>query len=97
MTYLRTISAALAYAATFVVLSLALMTCLAPTMASASSRCHDDQPCWIWSKMGDHKRGVILSDGTRRVVGPCAFARLRDAGRLSARNPRLRGDWFAGC
>jgi hypothetical protein len=72
---------------------------------SPSPPCVEDAPsmCWVWSTMGNRKRGVRLH-GTRYVVGPCAYARMWD--RASRRVKRalraqyLRGDGYArrlGC
>lgn len=64
--------------------------------------CAEDDPCWNWAKMGNHRRGVILLDGTPKVVGPCGFNRLWAHGairyRLSTNTnllTRLKGDKFA--
>lgn len=76
---------------------------LAYKAPSAASTCMEDAPCWTWSKMGDRRRGVTayVRGGTeRRVVGPCAFARLYWSGRLAPHTASLRGDWWAianGC
>lgn len=44
--------------------------------ASAAVTCQEDEPCWSWSTMGNHHRGIVTLHGNRRVVGPCAFQRL---------------------
>ena len=59
-----------------------------------SSPCHEDQPCWNWRTMGNHKRGIVTTDGRYRVVGPRMFNRYRDAGHINFTHcPRLPGDW----
>lgn len=76
----------------------ALLACAVPANA-AQQRCMEDQPCWTWSKMGNHKRGVTTAGGKLLVVGPCRFATLYVKGAL-ADTPRMRGDWWAihhGC
>lgn len=77
--------------------------------ARLSGRCYEDEPCYVWSKTGDLKRGLILKGETRplsdrrawTVVGPCAFRRLDARGRIDwTRSEHLRGDWWArlnGC
>jgi hypothetical protein len=63
--------------------------------------CMEDNPCWNWAKMGNHRRGVVLLDGTPMVVLPCGFNRLWAIGAIRHRldgykmNDRLRGDRFA--
>lgn len=76
---------------------------VAPGYAPASRTvCHEDRPCWIWSRMGNRRRGVVTMRGTPIVVGPCTYARLWRAGSLDRthRSQRMRGDWWAllhGC
>lgn len=71
--------------------------------AQGTARCQEDAPCWVWSRMGDHKRGVVdLRTNALVVVGPCAFRRLWMHGnaRLWSQADRMRGDWWAihhGC
>lgn len=44
-------------------IALASLALLAPASADASPvRCMEDQPCWSWSTMGNHKRGIYLSN-----------------------------------
>lgn len=82
---------------------------LACGLASAS-RCQEDQHCWNWATMGNHKRGVVTLHGTLLVVGPCRFRRLHAEGEVVyttvmdgktyPQNQRLRGDAWAlahGC
>lgn len=64
--------------------------------ANSASRCAEDAPCWSWSTMGDHARGVTLKDGRHVVVRPCRFAQLDRAKRIDwQRTPRLKGDAVA--
>lgn len=54
--------------------------------------CQEDAPCWVWSTMGNHRRGIDTVDGARGViVGPCRFARLYRYIDWS-RTDHLRGD-----
>jgi hypothetical protein len=77
-----------------------LLTALAVNHAApaeAPTRCAEDQPCFSWSTMGDHRRGVTI-DGHTRVVGPCAFQRLVYERGITVRP--LHGDGYAlryGC
>jgi len=60
--------------------------------------CREDMPCWAWSRMGNRKRGVLLADGRRVIVGPCGFKRLHDRGKVHGQ--KIRGDAWAvqhGC
>jgi hypothetical protein len=80
-------------------------------VANASVQCTEDMPCWTWSKMGNHKRGIVTLYGNERVVGPCEFRRLWETGhiryvvhvdghRYGGMLQRMRGDWYAiehGC
>jgi len=69
-------------------------------VAATPARCQEDQPCWTWSTMGNHHRGVILANGGHVVVGPCQFSRLYRAGKFKLDGQRLKGDWSAinyGC
>jgi hypothetical protein len=79
----------------------ALATLLAGVSDSYAAHCHEDSSCWTWSTMGNHKRGITLTDGTHVVVGPCAFRRSDARGVIDwERSPRLRGDGYArryGC
>lgn len=64
----------------------------APPVPAAPPRCQEDDPCWVWSTMGDRSRGISTLDGARNlVVGPCRFARLYRYIDWS-RTPQLRGD-----
>jgi hypothetical protein len=80
-------------------MALALATA-APAHAGAPAKCQEDAPCFTWSTMGNHKRGIATVDGAwRRIVGPCEFARLYRYIDWS-RTPHLRGDATArrtGC
>ena len=84
---------------------LLLLTAL-PGAASAAvpeADCYEDQPCFVWSKIGNHKRGLnIWKRGivVFRVVGPCTYAKLYYSHRIDSSNDKLRGDWWArhhGC
>jgi hypothetical protein len=67
--------------------------------------CAEDEPCWNWATMGNHRRGVVTLEGDPLVVGPCRFQRLWYRGllRYSVRFDgvsyptldRLRGDGTA--
>ena len=61
----------------------------------------EDDPCWNWATMGNRKRGVVTVWGTPINVGPCRFAKLRRAHRLTyAPIDHMRGDVWAmrhGC
>jgi hypothetical protein len=62
-------------------------------------RCVEDDACWTWSTMGNHRRGVLVS-GARRVVGPCTYRKLVLAGLVDRKAEPLRGDSWAiqhGC
>lgn len=69
--------------------------------------CQEDQLCWNWRTMGDHRRGIttlpvlyVRADGTvgvhpgrRLAVGACAFDRLNRAFRIDWNRTRmLHGD-----
>lgn len=62
--------------------------------AEGAVPCHEDEPCFVWSKQGNHKRGVNVG-GMLRVVGPCTYAKLAHAKRLDSDTVRLRGDVWA--
>ncbi len=58
-----------------------------------SPTCADGDPCWNWRTMGNHKRGIVLTNGRRLVVGPASFDGIEREGRIDwTRTPRLRGD-----
>ena len=59
--------------------------------AEGATPCHEDQPCWAWSKQGNNKRGVTVN-GKLRTVGPCQYAKLAHAKRLDSSTVKLRGD-----
>lgn len=69
--------------------------------ATAAIRCTEDMPCWSWSTMGNHRRGIVSKFGNRRVVAPCQFARLAREGMIDWKSSgRMRGDGWAmrhGC
>jgi len=67
---------------------------LAFPATAAAAPCHEDQPCWVWSKMGNKQRGVYV-DGKLYVVMPCTYANLAHAHRLDKTNVKLRGDVWA--
>jgi hypothetical protein len=62
--------------------------------AEASTPCHEDEPCWVWSKHGNKQRGVDV-DGKRLVVKPCTYAELARTHQLDSTTAPLRGDWWA--
>lgn len=69
--------------------------------------CNEDQPCWVWSQMGNRKRGVGVAYHAKRgirikhlVVGPCRYQLLALNNYLTSDTPRLKGDSYAlnhGC
>jgi hypothetical protein len=64
-----------------------LAVAVAGSPAAASKPvCHEDQKCFQWRTMGNHKRGVTTIDGRRIVVGPFTFDAL---------NRMLLIDWTA--
>ena len=69
--------------------------------ATGSTPCLEDEPCWSWSTMGNHKRAVKTDGGRLLVVGPCRFRRLDKAGLIDwARTGDMNGDSWArknGC
>lgn len=67
-----------------------LLTCV--TLAYANV-CQEDNSCWNWRTMGNHKRGITTTGGRSIVVGPIRFDRLNNAHRIDWKStPRLRGD-----
>lgn len=74
----------------------ALLALSIPSVANGATtpaKCAEDAPCWTWSTMGNHSRGVVLTDGRRVVVRPCRFAQLDRAHGIDwTRTSRLRGD-----
>jgi hypothetical protein len=57
----------------------------------------EDDPAWVWSRCGDHRRGVVTMWGTVKVVSCGDFhwlARHHDLDHRST--PVLRGDWGCG-
>jgi hypothetical protein len=73
------------------------------TTVDIVARCAEDDPCWTWSRMGNHRRAVLdLASGRRVVVSPCTFRHMWMNGNaaLSKRSEQMRGDWWAihhGC
>lgn len=59
--------------------------------------CHEDEPCWRWSAMGDDRRGIVRADtGATLVVSRCTFATMARRGMIDwSRTPRLHGDRYA--
>ncbi len=98
MNWRKPLIIAAVYCAAFVALCAYAGTVLAAPTHSRAACGAEDSSSWVWSACGNHKRGVTTARGAHVVVGPCRFARLRDAGALDrARTPRLRGDWHARC
>lgn len=67
-----------------------------------AARCTEDSPCWTWSRMGNRRRGAVVTRGGNvRVVGPCAFAHLAADDAIDwSSTPRMKGDTWAqvhGC
>lgn len=102
----------IALAITALVLLVVSVCALRAELATASERaqCSEDDPCWVWSKMGNRKRGIVTLHGTPMVVGPCKFSRLWRSGDIRhvvtvdgvryATLEKLRGDFWAiehGC
>jgi len=52
----------------------------------------EDDPRLNWRTMGNGKRGVILKGGKRVVVTAAQFDRLKAAGKIDPKTPRLKGD-----
>jgi hypothetical protein len=78
----------------------------APAAIVQPVRCREDMPCWVWSRMGNRKRGIRTMVGRLRVVGPCQFHMLWLPGKVDLTGSRgassqpMRGDWWAvlhGC
>lgn len=83
---------------TFVVVAILYVVVTdAPAIARTPDQCGaEDSASWVWSECGNRKRGVILRDGTRAVVGPCAFRRAFEGDSIDwTRTARLRGDYVA--
>lgn len=61
------------------------------------SRCEEGEPCWSWSKMGNKRRGVVLTyGGGRRVVSPRGFCKLDRSYRIDwHETPVMKGDAYA--
>jgi hypothetical protein len=100
MTWRTPLIIAAVYAAMFCALCFAASHALAAPATHHAHVCAEDDACWTWPTMGNHKRGVVGFTGARRVVGPCQYSRLVRYGLLSPRTPRLRGDYLAirlGC
>jgi len=53
-----------------------------PTTRTVKGTPNEDEPGYMWSTMGNRKRGVVTMHGTPMVVGPCKFARMMSAGTL---------------
>lgn len=70
---------------------LAAMRKDSPGPSKGKGRSEDD-PNFNWRTDGNGKRGVILKDGSRKVVTGAEFDRLRRAGKLSSKTPKLKGD-----
>ncbi len=61
--------------------------------SGAQTACAEDAPCWNWATMGNHKRGVFLTNGRLLVVGPASFDGIRRERRIDwSRTPHLLGD-----
>lgn len=57
------------------------------------SSCNDDQPCWNWRAMGNHRRAIVLTNGRRLLVNGLSFDGYRREHRIDwTRTPHLRGD-----
>ncbi len=41
--------------------------------------CHEDEACWNWVTMGNHRRGIMTIGGRRVVVSACAYRRMHTA------------------
>lgn len=77
--------------------ALALAGAIPAQAESAGTSCKaaaEDSGNWNWAKCGNRQRGVILLDGSTRVVGPCGFNRLWSAGAI--RYDRGAGDFYDG-
>ena len=81
------------------VAGIVLLVALAGTSdraSAAQATCHEDEHCWQWPTMGNHRRGVTTIGGRFLIVGPCRFAHIRP--RIDwSRTRHLPRDWSAGC
>jgi hypothetical protein len=105
----RTCTRILAVLTASAILAITALGAAVESASAATPACQEDQPCWVWSKMGNRKRGIVTAWGDSRVVGPCGFRREYDRsrkvgmGRYFLRTNRiegLRGDYWAlrhGC
>jgi len=91
------LAAIIAVAAALIAAALAPVRSDASTMrANAAHRCAEDDPCWRWPRMGNHRRGVTLLSGRTVIVAPCRFARLARRDRIDWTHTKpLRGDGWA--
>ena len=79
-------------------LPVALMAALSLAVAPQphAKTCTEDMPCWNWTTMGDHRRGVVTMWGTPKVVSCGDLRWLIRHGDLDPHTPRLRGDGACG-
>lgn len=64
---------------------------LATVVISFSGGCAEDNPCWNWTYMGDHRRGI-----QGLIVSPCRFQRLILSGKINyRRSDIMKGDDLA--
>lgn len=70
--------------------------CHEPPATPVRAACQEDAPCWTWSTMGNHRRGIVTIDGRRLIVNRYTFRTLDAIGVVDWRRTRhLRGDWTA--
>jgi hypothetical protein len=61
--------------------------------SAGAHSCMDDQACWNWRTMGNHKRAITTNGGRTLVVGPARFDRANRGFYIDwARTPALKGD-----
>lgn len=93
MLHIRTTAAVLAATA-----ALAVAGDAAASTPQSAIRCVEDAPCWTWSKMGNHKRGIVTAYGTPKIVGPSGYRRIWFDTPRSMRHllgPKMKGDAWA--
>lgn len=69
-----------------------------PVQYPAWTDCQEDEPCWIWSQMGNLKRAGVYLKGQARPkrVSANTFRKMRILKRIDwKRTKRLKGDFIA--
>jgi hypothetical protein len=90
----RTVALAVTAALVLALLGI-LSAAMMPARAAASVRCLEDEPCYRWDTMGNHRRGVfVIGRRARIVVSTCGYARVH--ARIDwTRTTHVRGDYYA--